>query len=641
MEHNVEQIFAEQGILAQTLNNYEYRLEQAEMAAEIYNCLLNEKHGIIEAGTGVGKSLAYLIPAIIYAKNNKRRIIVATNTINLQEQLFHKDIPLITKILSEEFQAAIFKGRSNYICLRRLQEAVLGVTPHLDISRYLEHINQWVTTTTSGERSDLNPALPDQIWNNICCQKENCPEESCQFFKQCFYWQLRHSLSQTQVIVTNQALLLADIVTDNSVLPKYDAVIIDEAHNLEDVATSAFSHVLSSQTMNIYYRAGLQLFFTLRPSEPAHKIEDFRNCLEQMINSSNEYFGSINTHVPCTITAENRINFNHETLTQELKKIDKQLQEFAPEDQELSMLISQYKEYTKNVANDVELILQTQDPDFVYWSELYGSDVVLQAAPISVGKSLNTSLFSTIKTVILTSATLSTNNTFNYFKNRIGLDDAVELRLGSPFDYANQALLCVPKQVQKPNHPDYNHFTAYYLLHVAARTKGGVLALFTSYQDMNEVADNMDDKLTEVGYTLLVQGDESRTRLTEQFITTDKAVLLGTNSFWEGIDIPGQNLRAVVITRLPFAVPDRPVTAARIKAIEDDGGNSFQEFSLPQAILRLKQGFGRLIRSKSDQGAVVILDQRFLTARYGQEFRDSLPPARFTRDLDDLKMIKK
>lgn len=639
MKYNTQLLFGPEGLLADKLEGYENREEQATMAETIYNCLIKQEHGIIEAGTGVGKSLAYLVPAICYALEYKKRVIIATNTINLQEQLYQKDIPFLKEILPVDFNVALFKGRSNYLCLRRLHELNLGLTPQQGLITYLETINLWAQNTVTGDRSEAKPAIPNQIWQEINCQKENCAEEACGFFKRCYYWQLRRSLTQSQIIVTNHALLLADLQTDNSVLPSYDTVIIDEAHNLEDVATNTFSHQLYPQTIGVYYRSGLQLYYSLRATVPILEVEEYRQLLEDLIAESSNYFKRLQTqHKELTqmITESNVSLYRDTRLLEIISAISQKLDEFALDD-ELASLRNQFREYTNQLRASIELILAASDRNYVFWAELVNSEARLQAAPLSVGKTLQETLFTQAKTVIMTSATLATNQNFDYFKNQIGLNSAVELLLGSPFDYSKQALLCVPKNIKNPKHPYYDHHVAYFLLHVIARTKGGVLGLFTSYQAMETTADLIAAKLEEEGYSLFVQGDDSRQQLLEDFLTTPQAVLLGTNSFWEGVDIPGNALRAVVIARLPFAVPERPIIAARLRAIEEAGGNSFQEYSVPQAILRLKQGFGRLIRTKADRGAVVILDDRFLTASYGQQFRASLPPARFTRDLDELR----
>ncbi len=566
-------------------------------------------------------------------------MVVTTNTLNLQEQLFHKDIPNLAEILPLQFTSKIFKGRQNYLCLRRLEELLLGLNPQKGLQEYAEALRSFSEQTETGDRLDLPESVPDQVWQAVCCQKESCPEEDCPFFKRCFYWQLRHALRKAHIIVTNHALLLADLQTENTVLPKYDAVIIDEAHNLEDVATSAFS----PQVMNMYYRTGLQLYFNTRSVLPLPEAENLRAVLDRVIDEANRYFPTIREYIgefSLRIDEKNRHRFAQTDILERLKKVQETLQDLhLGDDSEGEALAKNLRQYTNTLAENIALILAADNPHYVFWGEMQYNEPSLQAAPLSVAEHLEEKFFSQVKSVILTSATLTTEKSFAYFKERIGLNGAQELILGSPFNYAKQAVLCVPTQAQSPRSPKFDWYNAYLILHTAARTKGGVLALFTSYSAMEETAELMAEKLEEVGYSLFVQGDDLRQNLVEKFIQTPQSILLGTNSFWEGVDIPGDALKAVVITRLPFAVPDRPVTAARLEAIDQRGGNSFREYSIPQAILRLKQGFGRLIRSSQDRGGVVILDNRILTASYGKAFLESLPPAKFTRNLDDLKII--
>lgn len=637
MQYTTAAIFGAEGLLANHLSHFECRKEQAAMADMVNEVLNSREHGIIEAGTGVGKSLAYLVPSLFWAVAQKKRVVIATHTLNLQEQLFAKDIPLLQQALPFAFSAELFKGRHNYLCKRRFYElnqthSQQGLVP------YLERLNNWSTITTTGDRSDCPTPVPNAVWSDIRCEKENCPEEACGFFKECFYWQLRHKLSKTEIIVTNHAMLLADIVTEGNLLPKYDSVVIDESHNLEDVATNAFSKELSRTAITAYYRTGLQLCNTCKYHETL-ELTEVRAQLDELMSEANTFFNEIKPLLSGKSRPFTASDIADPGFRKRLRKVLSSLEELEDfeEGSEIAMLISQYKEYTRQVMEDCALILAASDSDYVFWMEPQLGDATLCAAPLSVADFLKEKFFAQIPSVVLTSATLSTNGNFEYFKSRVGLDDCAELLLGSPFAFENQAVLCVPKLAPDPRKTNYEWYLAYLLLHTIAAVKGQVLALFTSYQTMQNVADYIYDKLEEEGYTLLVQGDDSRQKLVETFRATPRAVLLGTNSFWEGVDIPGDSLRAVVITRLPFTVPDRPVVAARLRAIDQEGGNSFQEYSIPQAILRLKQGFGRLIRTSKDRGGVVVLDKRILTAPYGKMFIDSLPPARFSQSFDDLR----
>jgi len=643
LSFNAEELLGPKGLLAQTLSNYEYRPEQIQMANHVYQTLQDEVHGIIEAGTGVGKSLAYLLPLIEHTVTEKKRAVVATHTITLQEQLFQKDIPFLKEVLPFEFQVEVFKGRSNYLCLRRWNDLLQRRGGQLGLVDDLKPLDRWVNATTTGDYNEAPFTIPWELWLEIRCEKESCPEELCAYFPKCFYWSLRHRLHEAHLIITNQAMLLADARTEGRVLPGCKCAVIDEAHNLEDVATNAYSHQLNRPAFLAYYRTGSQLQGALRDFVPEYIIQDLNLILDELMKEAGQYFSQIEQHITgftTLLTEENRPYFSQTSLPKHLKDMAEVLKEcdFA-EEGEQSALAEQFASFTERLLSTLDLVLLGQDTSYAYWAEMQNGEPTLVAAPIEVSGFLQETLFQQVPSVILTSATLSTNQSFDYIRRQLGLNEAEELILGSPFAYDKQAILCVPQEAKHPNHPRYAHYVSYLILRTLALTQGGVLALFTSYSLMDEVAEAISPKLDEVGYTLYKQGDGPRLGLIQDFQTDPRSLLFGTNSFWEGIDLPGEALRAVVITRLPFTSPDRPVTRARLQAIEEAGGNPFLAYSVPQAILRLKQGFGRLIRTKTDAGGVVILDERILTARYGPDFLASLPPARFTRNLDELRLL--
>lgn len=643
LSFNAKELLGPKGLLARTLASYEYRPEQLQMSNHVYQALQNEVHGVIEAGTGVGKSLAYLLPLIYHTVEEKKLAVVATHTITLQEQLFQKDIPFLQKVLPLEFKAEVFKGRSNYLCLRRWNELIQGRGNHLGLVDNLELLNRWVNETSTGDYSEAPLTIPWELWSEIRCEKESCPEELCSYFTKCFYWNLRHRLGKAHLIITNQAMLLADARAEGRVLPACEGVVIDEAHNLEEVATSAYSHELKRADFLAYYRTGTQLQAVLRDIVPEYIIQDLHLILDELIKEAGQYFSQMQpfiTGFTVPLTDQNRPHFTQTSLPKHLKDVNDVLKECNfDEEGEISGLVEQFAAFTERLLTSLDLVLLGNDTSYAYWAEMQNGEPCLVAAPIEVGAFLQKTLFSQTPSVILTSATLSTNQSFDYIQSQLGLSEATGLILGSPFAYDKQAILCVPQEAKHPNHPRYTHYVAYLILRTLALTQGGVLALFTSYSLMDEVADTIYPKLDEVGYTLFKQGDGPRLGLIQDFQDEPRSLLFGTNSFWEGIDLPGEALRAVIITRLPFTSPDRPVTRARLQAIEDAGGNPFRDYSVPQAILRLKQGFGRLIRTKTDVGGVVILDERILTARYGADFLASLPPARFTRDLDELRLL--
>lgn len=634
----IDDLYGPRGLLARSLPHYEYRPQQAAMADAVYKAFCQGQNSVIEAATGVGKSLAYLIPAVWFAVEADATVLCATHTLNLQEQLFAHDIPLLQRVLPFGFTAEVFKGRSSYLCRRRLAEQLeagdqQGLVPHL------ETLAQWADSSCcSGERSHTPRSTPKAVWQTVQCVREDCPEEACCFFRQCFYWQLRHRLHRAQLIVTNQAMLLADAAVDGTVLPRCQGIVVDEAHNLEDAAVNAFAKELSRPTLLAFYRTGLKLWRASQKSIQESVSRDLRDGLDRLWETGSGLLREAGTAAGSSLQRIQARQF-YETgsrLADELTALGRTLRTDEPNGDEVRAMWRQFADFTRQFKETTVQVTAATDEGYVFWADRLAGDGRLHAAPIDVKPQLKQSLFTGSKTVVLTSATLTTEGSFAYLHQRVGTEGCQEAVFDSPFDYETQALLCIPSGAPHPRDKDYTWRLGLYILHATAAAKGQVLALFTSYRTMEEAAELVEPKLTAEGYTLLVQGDDQRQRLVDAFHSERPAVLFGTNSFWEGVDIPGDALRAVVITRLPFTVPDRPVESARMETLKRTGADPFGDYSVPQAVLRLKQGFGRLIRSSSDRGAVVVLDRRIITAGYGHAFLESLPPARCSHSVDDL-----
>lgn len=699
-EIDIENYFAKDGILAKEIKGFEYRQEQEEMAQYIQDAINEDRKIIVEAGTGTGKTLAYLIPSIKWAVTNKKRVIIATNTINLQEQLLLKDIPLAKSIIKDEFSYVLVKGRNNYVCKRLFNELALGKsidieTFSMEAREQIEYILKWGNKTKTGDKAELPFEVYPDVWELVQSTTELCLGKKCPYRKECFYMKTRMEKMEADILISNHHVFFADLNvraetdfdSEYLILPRYDMVIFDEAHNVESVARSYFSVEVSkisfTRLLNRIYqkknkkKKEKSALIRVEDTVDEKNLEDSEqyiyllNTLKEEIsilqNIGDEYFDEIrkiyetNTEAPIKKSLNNfemtKSRFL-ENLREKKDIFQGKLADFLNLMMSFNNVIDEEKDKNPEVINfnnhlkmfkayidSFKFINSFEDDNYIYWLDINSkrTNVILTATPLNIAQKLSTVLFDNLDRLVFASATIVVNGNFDYFKKSLGLDeeDCIEAIIKSPFDYDEQMSVYIPSDIQDSE--NINAFVSdasKFILNILLKTNGKAFILFTSYTMLNQIYYSISKKLKDKGFEVFLHGDKPRSQIIKEFKEAENPILFGTTSFWEGVDVQGENLSNVIITKLPFLVPTDPVVSAISKKIEEDGGNSFMDFQLPEAIIKFKQGVGRLIRKKTDSGNIFILDNRILKKRYGSLFINALPSQKNIKILEKDDIIE-
>jgi predicted DnaQ family exonuclease/DinG family helicase len=664
------------GAFSQYFADYEYRPQQVAMLSAVTQAVSEGRHLLVEAGTGTGKSMAYLIPSALWAIQNNTRVVISTNTINLQDQLINKDIPDLREALGIDLRATVLKGRTNYLCPRRLENLRRRGPETADEVRVLGKILVWLQNTATGDRAELNLNGPieREIWSRVSSEDEGCTTENClkRMGGICPYFRARQAAQSAHILIVNHALLLSDVATGNRVLPEYDTLIVDEAHHLEEATTSALSFRLTQGDIERMLRElggprsgllGWLLTATqeiLQPAEYAslqHQVEQVTNLAFQFDSQSREFFNAIDKFLfeqregrpvgsyshqerilPATRSqpaweeiemiwdeAQQTLEPLINVLAKLIQAAAELLDQMSEQDEEIHGSLSNLYRRVSEMHDNVNALVFRPEPDRIYWAETNSNSwrLAINAAPLHIGPLMQRYLWHEKNSITLTSATLTAAGEFDYLRGRLAAEDADELALGSPFDYESAVMLYIANDIPEPSDRNgHQRAVETGLIQLCRATGGRTLVLFTSYEQLRRTSQAISTVLARDDIIVYEQGEgASPHSLLETFRSSDRAVLLGTRAFWEGVDVPGEALSVLVIVKLPFDVPSDPIIAARSETFEDP----FYQYSLPEAILRFRQGFGRLIRTQNDRGVVAILDRRILTKRYGRVFIDSLP----------------
>jgi len=632
---SMREIFGPGGFLDKCMiGGYEHRPAQLQMAEAVDDAFENHHHAILEAGTGTGKTLAYLMPAIC----SGRRVVVSTATKSLQEQLYQKDVPFLQKHFAPEWKVAVMKGRSNFLCLAKMN--AMGDQPMLkgmDEVDEFRQIRDWAKLTETGDRAELT-FLPDdsELWSRMDARRDTCTGKKCPQFDECFLTRMQTRAKDSDLIIVNHHLFFADLALKHddfgSILPEYSAVVFDEAHEMEDVASDYFGQEISNFRFEELARDADQMM-RLTHNGTAGLLRRTQRIREK----SRSFF---DTFPP----KEGRFPFSRQEreafLEQNREAYDALLNALKGLETEFAALTQKPEELLRiarrsfDMRQELSFLFESNEKNYVYWFERRNKGVFLAATPIDVSQILRERLFEPFDTVILTSATLTVAGRFEFIRHRMGLDNAKESKLPPEFDYEHQALLYLPQRIPDVRDAGFGAKAADEIVALLQLSQGRAFCLFTSYAQMNDLFDRVSGRLD---FPLLLQGTAPRTILLERFKSTPNSVLFATASFWQGVDVPGEQLSCVIVDRLPFAVPSDPIVAARVRALQEEGRNPFSEFQVPEAVLALKQGFGRLIRTKTDRGVLALLDTRISRMPYGKIFIESLPQYRRTNDLGEVE----
>jgi ATP-dependent DNA helicase DinG len=631
-DSGVYEFFSQGGVLSRAHKDFEFRPDQLKMAQAVSEAIRDQRQLLVEAGTGTGKTLAYLVPSILSGK----RVVVSTGTKNLQEQLYFKDIPFLKEALGRELRVCYMKGRANYACRQKIYDA--QSTPMLDgleeVSDF-QIIREWEDRTETGDRSELKDLRDDStVWSKIDARGDRCSGQKCNQFDRCFITQMHRRAQESDVIIVNHHLFFADLaVRENdfsSILPDYSVVVFDEAHEIENVAGSYFGASVSNLQIqdlvfDVVAASRQHLPDDKQVSEAARTLERASMRFFQHFRGPEGRYGFraqdafMDAHEDDYLLLLNGLSLVGSTI----QALPRQPEAFLPFERRAAQLVE-----------NLNLWMESRSADYVYWLERRGRSISLQATPIDVAAILHEKLFDPISTIVLTSATLAVAHSFDYLIRRLGLQEPRTLQVEGSFDYEKQGLLFAAEQLPDPRNASFGQKAASLLATMLEISQGRAFVLCTSYQQMKYLYERLRD---EIPFPALIQGSMPKSALLDEFRSTPNAVLFATASFWQGVDVPGEQLSLVVVDKLPFAVPNDPVVSARIQKIRENGGNPFFEYQIPQAALALKQGFGRLIRSGRDRGVVAILDSRIVRQKYGKVFLESLPPYRKTGSLAEVE----